>query len=141
VRVRRAERGDLPQAEALFKQADLAALEPTPLLSNVLVAEIDDHVVGAAVLDVFGRSGLVRALAVAPDRRRRGVGREIFRSLLPRAHELSLNQLYVIAAAGREFFTALGFEPVAPDEVPMAVLSARRDRQLTAARLMGLRLR
>jgi N-acetylglutamate synthase-like GNAT family acetyltransferase len=141
VRVRRAERRDLARVEALLKEADLPVLDPRPVLSNVLVAELDDELVGAAALDVFGRSGLVRALAVAEDRRRRGVGRELFRSLLPRAQELSLNQLYVIAAAGREFFEALGFEPVPPDELPLAVLASRRDREATAERLMGLRLR
>ncbi len=141
VRVRRAERRDLPRVETLFKEADLPVLDPRPALSNVLVAEVDEHVVGAAALDVFGRSGLIRALAVTADHQRRGVGRELFRSLLPRAHELSLKQLYVIAVAAPEFFAALGFAAVAPDEVPLAVRGANRDREASAEQLMELRLR
>jgi amino-acid N-acetyltransferase len=141
VHVRRAERRELPVVETLFKEADLPVLDPRPVLSNVLVAELDDEIVGAAALDVFARSGLVRALAVTADQRRRGVGRELFRSLIPRAHELSLKRLYVVATEAREFLTALGFEAATPDEVPMAVRNACREREATAEQLLELRLR
>lgn len=141
MRIRRAERRDLPQVETLLKKADLPALAPHPLLSNVLVAELEGKIAAAAVLDVFARSGLLRTIVVAPDQRRRGLGREIFRSLLARAHELSLKQLYVVASREREFFAALGFEAAPPDDVPLALREARPDREIPAADLMELRLR
>lgn len=127
--MRRAERRDLAQVETLLKQADLPALEAQVPLSNLLVAEDERQVVGAIALEVFGRSGLVRAVVVAPERRGQGLGRELCRSLLARASELGLREIYAVPSDAVGFFTALGFEPVGEEEIAPALRRSRAFRR------------
>jgi len=140
--MRRAERRDLAQVETLLKQADLPALDNQVPVSNLVVAEEGRAVVGAIALEVFGRSGLVRSVVVAPERRRQGLGRELLRSLSSRASELGLKEFYAIADDGRAFFTALGFEPVGDEEItgPLRLSRAFRSRGAAGAPVLRLAL-
>jgi amino-acid N-acetyltransferase len=139
--IRRAESSDLPRVETLLKRADLPALDPHPLLANLLVAEDGEGPIGAVVLEVSGRAGLVRAIVVEESRRGQGVGRELMRSLMARAAELGLKQLYAIAHASVGFLEALGFDAAAPDPLPLFVREARRRGGGEAAPLLQRRLR
>jgi amino-acid N-acetyltransferase len=143
MRVRKAERRDLPEIQSLLEAAELPALGLSPVLANVLVAEVDSKVVGAITLEVSARAGLLRSVAVAPEHRSHGVGRELFRSLIPRAHELSLKELFLVAPTAHGFFAKLGFEPAAEEEVPLAVRESRafRDHPPESAEVMRLPLR
>lgn len=139
--IRRAESSDLPRVETLLKRADLPALDPHPLLANLLVAEEGAGPLGAVVLEVSGRAGLIRAIVVEEEQRRRGVGRELMRSLMARAAELGLKQLYVSAGDAAAFFEAVGFEAAAPEPLPAFVREARRRRGDESAALLRLKLR
>lgn len=139
-RVRRAEPLDLPEVETLLKRADLPALDPHPVLANLLVADGETGVVGVVALDVAGRSGLIRAIVVEVDRRGQGVGGDLMQSLMARAAELGLKQLYVIASGGVDFFTARGFAPAGPEALPAFVRETHR-RRASDAPLLQLRLR
>ncbi len=139
LRVRRAEPLDLPEVETLLKRAELPPLAPHPALANLLVAELDDTLVGAVALDVSGRAGLITAIVVDAAQRGRGVGRELARSLMARAAELGLKQLYAVASGAEGFFAALGFEPARLDVLPALVRESRR--RAAAATLLQLRLR
>jgi amino-acid N-acetyltransferase len=137
--LRRAESADLPWVETLLKRADLPAVDPHPLLANLLVAEDAEGLVGAVALEVSGRSGLIRAIAVEEGQRRQGVGRELMRSLMARAAELGLKQLYAVVADGLGFFEAQGFAAAAPEALPSFVRESRRRRGNAAVLQMRLR--
>lgn len=141
LKVRRAEPSDLPRVETLLKRADLPALDPHPLLANLLVAERGEGPVGAVALEVSGRSGLIRAVVVEEGQRGRGVGRELMRSLMARAAELGLKQLFASPGDAAGFFEAQGFQAAAPEPPPAFVREARRSRGEDAALLLQRRLR
>lgn len=138
--LRRAESADLPRVETLLKRADLPALDPHPLLANLLVAEDEAGLAGVVNLEVSGRSGLVRAIAVEEAQRGQGIGRELMRSLMSRAAELGLKQLYAVVRDGVGFFEALGFQAAAPEPLPSFVRESRRRRGADTA-VLQLRLR
>jgi N-acetylglutamate synthase-like GNAT family acetyltransferase len=137
MRIRRAEPGDLDGVGKLLAEAELPALGPHPTLANLLLAEREGALVGAISMEVSGRAGLLRAVAVTPGDRRGGVARELFRSLTARAHELSLKDLYVVPGGAEAFFSALGFAEVAEDQVPLPL----RKQAGEAPRWMRLALR
>src|SRR5262245_50818090 len=141
LRVRRGEELDLPGVETLLKRAELSPLAPHPALANLLVAELGETLVGAVYLDVSGRAGLISSIAVDAAQRGRGVGRELVRSLMARAAELGLKQLYVVATGAEGFFTAFGFEPARLEALPALVRERRDRRGAAAAPLLQLRLR
>ncbi|MFE1104167.1 GNAT family N-acetyltransferase [Nocardiopsis alba] len=106
---------------------------PVPSSAGVVfVAEVDGATVGVlvGVLDGVGPCapvppphGYVLAVAVAPGRRRRGVGRALLDRFVAEARAVGVRWVFLLpeegpGVAGRvEFFRAAGFTPVAdPDE-------------------------
>lgn len=118
MRFRRAVEDDLAEISVLLAEADLPSLETGQPLSNLVVALDDSQVVACVDLEIYGRSGLVRSMVVAADRRTNGIGRELFRSLLARAYELGLKELFLLAADAEGFFTKLGFAAVPRERAP-----------------------
>jgi N-acetylglutamate synthase-like GNAT family acetyltransferase len=123
MRVRRATATDLDQVSSLLAAAELPDIPSALPLANVLVASEGSAVLGAMALEVRGLRGVLRSAVVAPDHRRQGVGTSLLHSLLSRAHELSLRQLYLIPGDASEFFSRFGFEPLDPAALPSEIRS------------------
>lgn len=114
--------GDLPAARALWSSCEglgaghdddgswHAFLLRNPGLS--FVAEEDGRLVGTVLAGHDGRRGIVYRLAVAPDRRRDGLGGRLLESALDalRAEGLTRVLLFLFAdnEAGRPFWRAVG---------------------------------
>jgi amino-acid N-acetyltransferase len=128
--VRRALPDDLEDVARLLEGAGLPPLPERLPIQNCLVGLDGERVVGAVALEVAGLRGLLSALVVDADHRRRGLGNSLLESILARAHELSLRDLYVLPGEDRPFFEKEGFVDVAPDEVAPEV---RRTRSLREA--------
>ena len=125
VRIRPPRSRDLARIESLLESTGAPPLDREPHLADFVVALDESEVVGVAGLEVFGRAGLMRALAVAPAHRSRGLGRELFRSLLTRVNELGLNELYLRDGGAQAFLAKLGFELVPRNEVPFEIRESR----------------
>ncbi len=130
---RRATTADLEPIRALLEAESLPPLPSNLALSNVLVAMEDDAPIGAIALEVVVRLGLVRSAVIAPGQRGRGVWESLLRSLISRAHELGLRELYVLTENTSAFFSGLGFLPVKPEEVPLEIQDYREQCPESAA--------
>ncbi len=66
----------------------------------------------------------------------------MFQTLLARAHELSLRELYLLTENDAEFFAGAGFVPISHEAVPAEIRSTReyRDRRSETATVMRLEL-
>ncbi len=133
---------ELGEVSSLLSEAELPPLEVSPVLANLIVALDDSQVVACVGLEAYGRSGLVRSMVVAPDRRAKGLGRELFRSLLARAYELGLKELFLLTVDAEGFFNRLGFASVPLDRAPAQMQDSREYRELRpeTATLMRLSL-
>ena len=80
--IRRATSDDLEQIAFLLDAAGLPPLPGSLPLANVLVALQGNAVIGVIALEVRGRRGLVRSVAVEPGHSRQGVGVSLLQSLL-----------------------------------------------------------
>ena len=137
---RRATAEDLNRATSVLDAAGLPPLGSDLPLANILVALEESEVVGTIALEVRGLVGLVRSAAVAPNHQ--GVGLSLLQSLLARAHELSLRELYVLTEDAEGFFAEAGFSSIARDAVPPEIHSTRefRERCSDTATVMRLQL-
>jgi amino-acid N-acetyltransferase len=115
---RRATQQDLERIRALLEESGLPALPSNIPLSNVIVALEGAETVGGIALEVRARSGLLRSAIVSPDHRRKRVGASLVQSIIARAHELGLRDLYLLTEDASEFFAAVGFAPIDRSEVP-----------------------
>ncbi len=140
MKFRAAVEDDLSEVAALLVEAELPPLEPSQSLSNVIIALDDSQVVASVALVVYGRSGLLRSMVVAPDRRSNGLGRELFRSLLSRVYELGLKELFLPAVEAEGFFQKLGFKAVPRERAPGRIRDSRELRELWPESAALLRL-
>ena len=142
MKFRAATEDELEEVSSLLVEAEFPPLESSVVLPNLIVALDDSKVVACVGLEVYGRSGLVRLMVVAPDRRSKGLGRELFRSFLARAYELGLKELFLLTVDAEGFFTKLGFASVPMDKAPLRMQDSKEYRELRpeTATLMRLRL-
>lgn len=140
--VRRAEPDDDAPIAALLERAGQPPLPPRLARANLLVALAEGgEVAGVIALEVAGRSGLVRTAAVDPDRRRQGLGSSLLRSLLSRANELGLRDLYVLSDDAHSFFGRFGFEEIPRAALPPEIRATRAAREQPQPDGPALRLR
>ncbi len=135
--IRRATAEDFNRATSVLDAAGLPPLGSDLPLANILVALEDSSVVGVIALEVRGLVGLVRSAAVAPNHQ--GVGSSLLQSLLARALELSLRELYLLTEDTEGFFAKAGFSSIPRDAVPPEIRSTREFRE-DAATVMRLQL-
>ena len=131
---------DLSRVSSVLNAAGLPPLGSDLPLANILVALEDSAVVGVVALEVRGLVGLVRSAAVGP--KHQGVGHSLLRSLLARALELSLRELYLLTEDAEGFFAKAGFSSIHRDAVPPEIRSTRefRERYSDTVTVMRLQL-
>ncbi len=108
-----------------------------------LVAEVDGQAVGNAQLTQWGQRGEIGSLLVAPDYRRRGIGRQLLAALIEEAERRGLNPLDIRASEDRPFLVAfyqrLGFCRVEGAEGPRASESDMKSEPFHPDRTVLLR--
>ncbi len=129
---------DLSRVSSVLNAAGLPPLGSDLPLANILVALEDSAVVGVVALEVRGLVGLVRSAAVGP--KHQGVGRSLLRSLLARALELSLRELYLLTEDAEGFFAKAGFSSIPRDAVPPEIRSTREFRERCSDTVTVMRL-
>lgn len=120
--LRTAAPGDRDAAMALLCGANL----PTEGVDErfpegYLVVESGDGVVAVAGLERYGAFGLLRSLAVAPDWRRRGIGKALTERLLAVARTMGLEAVYLLTTTAQGYFEEKGFLRVDREDVPADV--------------------
>jgi amino-acid N-acetyltransferase len=118
VTLRRADADDLPAVEALLQARELPLDGVRERFENFWVADADGAVVGAAGLEVHGRLGLFRSLAVQPEAAGAGIGSRLTWQLLEEAVALGLREVYLLTTTAAEFFPRFGFVRIRRKEVP-----------------------
>jgi amino-acid N-acetyltransferase len=118
---------------ALLRACELPHEDVTRHLAHFIVARDGGRVVAVIGLEVHGKDGLLRSLAVADDRRGEGIARRLYASLIGKARELGLSRLYLLTTTAQGFFGMLGFRVVARDEVPDTIRGTEEFRMLCPA--------
>jgi amino-acid N-acetyltransferase len=80
-----------------------------------------NRLVGTIGLERVGDVGLLRSLAVEPDRRARGVARALYERLLADASQAGVTDLYCLTMTADGFFTHVGFALVPRIDAPKSI--------------------
>ena len=116
--IRRAKRDEIGQVNALLEASGLSPLPTGISLSNVLVGLEQGSVIGVIALEVVARRALTIWAAVSAEHQAKGLGTSLGRSLIARAQELGLREIYAVLRNASNFFVGLGFSPVSRGTVP-----------------------
>ena len=112
---------DLAAVEELLRENSLPLVGLYAALATALVARREGRVVGAVALELYGRSALLRSLAVRAEERGRGLGRALTQAALGLARAHHVERVFLLTETARDFFAALGFRAVERGDVPAAV--------------------
>lgn len=119
---RQAQAKDAPAIHALLHAAGLPTADAAAASARWFLVAMDaDLAVGTVALEPCGSFGLLRSLAVRADRRAEGIGRHLVAACEARADALRLRGLYLLTAAARHFFAALGYDELEHWELPEVI--------------------
>lgn len=91
-------------------------------MTNFVVAEDKDGSwVGIAGLEVYGKGGLLRSVAVGKQYRGLGHGRKLVDAVLGNAKARGIQTVYLLTDSADAYFKGLGFEAVDRENIDEAV--------------------
>lgn len=115
---------DLDEVLALLAASGLGADGVAEHITDFLVAREDGRLIAAAALEDYGVAGLLRSVAVVPDRRDWGLGRYLTHALIERSRRRGHGALYLLTDTAQAYFERFGFRPVGRSTVQPAVLAS-----------------
>ncbi len=112
---------DWPAIQALLQEAGLPTEGLAEHLATALVLRGSDGLVACGALELYGKSALLRSLAVAPSWRGQGLGQRLVHALLHLAQERGVQRVALLTETAGDFFPRFGFRPIPRQEVDPAV--------------------
>lgn len=123
-----------------FKQSnqqDIASVKSLLMLSDLPFEDIDDHyehfitakennsLIGVIGLEHYSSIGLLRSLAVDPNHRNSGLGKNLVNELITYSHSLFIQELYLLTTTADTFFEKFGFTRIDRNNVPVEIKSTK----------------
>jgi amino-acid N-acetyltransferase len=113
------------EIKALLAQCQLPTDDISPHLQNFIEARLSGKLVGVIGLEICGKSGLLRSLAVDPAFRGHGIARTLHTQIYARAKLSQLQDLYLLTNTASEYARRLGFGIIDKNSVPNLIQSSQ----------------
>lgn len=94
---------------------------------------IDGVLAGVVGIEIHGRLGLLRSLAVTAAHRQAGLGASLVSEAESVAAERGVETLYLLTTTASSFFAGLGYEELARSEAPAAIAATAQFSSLCPA--------
>ena len=122
IRMRQVTASDLQQISRFLEENGLPTIGVEKFFENFIVAlDQSGSWVGVAGLEVYGKSGLLRSVAVNKQFRGMGQGRTLVNAVLANASEKGVEAIYLLTDSAEDYFKGLGFEVVNRKDIDAAV--------------------
>jgi amino-acid N-acetyltransferase len=121
MKIRNATNSDFPAVEQLLLSSRLPIEGVRENFSGFVVAEDAGTIAGAIGLERYGSAALLRSAVVSPANRGAGVGRQLVESLLQRAREDGIDEVYLLTTTAEKYFPRFGFTRTTRAAVPETV--------------------
>jgi amino-acid N-acetyltransferase len=112
---------DLDDVRDLLRSAGLPASDVGQDRQEFLLAREGERLVGTVGIEVHGRDGLLRSLAVVDGRRGQGLGGALYERAVGLAALRGVRTLYLLTTTAEKFFAARGFDRVDRQAAPNAL--------------------
>lgn len=90
-------------------------------MTTTLVARQNSRVVGSAALELHADGALLRSVAVAPEMRGQGLGRELTDAAIRPAQDIRVPCRYLLTTTAEQYFAKFGFVRIERTAVPATV--------------------
>lgn len=108
-------------------------------MQEFLVVTQGQFALGVIGLERFGDIGLLRSLAVDPERRNAGIGGELVDALERRSRDTCVRVLYLLTTTAADFFVRRGYAIVPRAQAPAALQSTQEFSTLCSSQAVCLR--
>lgn len=99
-------------------------------MKHFYILESDTQTIGTIGLEIYGRYGLLRSLAVSKDHRGLGLGKKLVRKLESYSQSKGIDKLFLLTTTADEFFRRVGYTEVPRPSVPEPVLLSEEFSQI-----------
>lgn len=121
---------DLPHVVRLLSECGLPHEDIHRHLSGLIVATVNDRLMGCVALELYGETALLRSLAVTESHRNRGAASELVERILAYARLRRVEQIFLLTTTAHDFFAKRGFEIVQRSSAPNAIAATDQFRSL-----------
>ncbi len=128
MKIRDATSSDLPAVEQLLRSNELPVEGVRENFSSFVVAEEAGTIAGAIGLEKYGSAALVRSAVVSPPSRGTGVGRQLVESIVERANQEGIDDIYLLTTTAENYFPRFGFARTTRAAVPETVKASAEFR-------------
>ncbi len=137
--LKKAKPDTLPAMHHFLTSMQLPVSDLPADLSGFTLAFDGDELVGTAGMELMGRIGLLRSVAVAETHRNRQLGRELFAAALDHAREHGVREVFLITNTAAEYFEKNGFQRVERSETPLEIAGTAQFSGLCPASAVVMR--
>jgi amino-acid N-acetyltransferase len=111
---------------ALLEAASLPTedLERSSMVNFLVARDGSGKVLGAIGVECYGRSALLRSLAVLPDYRNRGLATRLVAELEARCRSSPLVDLFLLTTTTRDFFARQRYQAIGRGSIPVMLRAA-----------------
>jgi len=142
LKYRQAKSSDLVKICELLEIYDLPASDCKEHVSNFIVAEYNNKIIGVGGYEDCGDLGLLRSFAVRDSDKGHGIAERIFGLVKAKATVSGINQFYLLTETANKYFERLGFSPCNRDDAPSSITATKQFSELcpSTAEVMVLNL-
>lgn len=124
---------DRPAIIDLLTQADLLTDDLPANLGTFTLACADGQLVGVAGVEMLGKYGLLRSVAVLPAYKGQQIGNQLVDVSILTARNQSVSAIYLITTTADRYFERLGFARVERSNVPDVIAQTQQFSNLCPA--------
>ncbi len=103
---------DLPEIFGLLRDNELAFDGIAKDLRNFIVIKEGGEIIACAGLEIHGKVGLLRSVAVRKERQGQGLGRILINRLLDTVRKRGIKRIYLLTETAPHFFSKMGFQRI-----------------------------
>lgn len=122
---------DLDAIQELLATLDLPHSDLTPShLEHFFVCRDGDDIAGVVGLELYGKTALLRSLAVHPRHRNEGIGTRLTDHVEQYTRQRGTTEIYLLTTTASDYFDRRGYEIVRRDDLPSAIQNTEEAAQL-----------
>ena len=122
--IRPATADDAELVRALLRACGLPVDGVPADLESLFVASVDGRIVGVAGLELHGRDGLIRSVAVAPQFRDHNLASRLCTAVENRAERIGVRRLFLLTETAERFFMKRGYNAIERTLAPAGIASS-----------------
>lgn len=119
--IERAQREDLESVLSLLERHGLPVDGASTMGDSLVVARLNDRIVGAAGLELYAEGALLRSVVVDASVQGQGVGHQLTEAALALARARDQPTVFLLTTTADGFFPRFGFERIGREDVPESV--------------------